>query len=142
MWMLGMLLCAWLLADIFAGIFHWVQDQYLDGNSRFSFINSVSADNDLHHDKPMAFTKFTYWENINTSVAVACPAALLVWVMDGPLVLALAVLFAQYANIIHRWGHLPIGQLNWFILGMQSTGLFISRSHHHRHHFKKWKSNS
>lgn len=128
---------AWLLADLLTGIVHWAQDKLLVSESRFSILNDIKADNDLHHAKPAAMIRYSWWENINTSVPYAWPVALVLFLVGAPMLIWLVVFFGSFANLIHRFSHLPKGKLNWFLRFMQRTGLFISVDHHKEHHFDK-----
>lgn len=125
---------AWILADFISGIVHWAQDRLLiEPKSRF--LKSVQADNELHHDRPAAMLSFTPLENINTSVIVAWPLALLLFIIGAPPVIWLAVFFASFGNLVHRFAHLPRAKLPRIIKVLQSTGVFISVAHHAKHHF-------
>lgn len=129
------ILCAWLLADFGSGVVHWAEDRLLNETSRFQFLNGIKADNDLHHHRPGAMVQFTLWENINTSAPFTLPLSAVLLYLGAPLVITMAVFFATFANIIHRWAHMPPRAVNPLIKFMQSIGLFISFEHHLRHHF-------
>lgn len=129
------IISAWFLADVITGLVHWFEDHYLDGDSRFKVLNDISKDNDLHHEDPTAFVNFTHWENISTSLPPAWGLAGLLYLSGAPLVLVLAFVFAAFANIIHRWGHLPERKLNPVVLFLQKTGIFITGRHHREHHY-------
>jgi ubiquitin-conjugating enzyme E2 variant len=129
------ILGAWLLADFGSGIVHWAQDRLLNETSRFKFLNSIKDDNDLHHHRPGAMIQLTMWENINTTAPFTIPLSIILFAVGCPLVIWLAVFFASFANIIHRWAHIPLRSTNLVIKSMQATGLFISFEHHLRHHF-------
>lgn len=129
------LLFAWLLADFVTGIAHWVQDRLLFKPTKFKFLNDIKTDNDLHHSRPTAMLKHTAWQNINTSVPLALPAAALFFVLGAPTVFWLAAVLGAFANLIHRFAHTPRSKLNPVIRFLQDTGLFISGEHHNVHHF-------
>ncbi len=75
------------------------------------------------------------WGNIRSTVVVVWPLALALFLAGVPTVIWLAVFFTAFGNLIHRWGHIPRRRLNPVIKMMQSTGLFISHTHHHWHHY-------
>lgn len=129
------ILFAWLLADFLSGLIHWWEDRVLVGPSKFAFVNRIKADNDLHHSKPAALTRETYWGNINTSVPVAWPLALGLFLIGCPTVIWLAVFFASFANLVHRFSHMPKRKIPRVVRFLQWTRLFISVDHHAKHHF-------
>ena len=134
--MIGLtILGAWLLADFATGIVHWAEDKFLDREFKISFLNQLRADNDLHHSKPAALIRYTYWENINTSAPFTLPSAAILFAVGAPAWLCLAVFFGTFANLVHRFSHTPQGRLPKWIRFMQRTGLFISIPHHAKHHF-------
>jgi ubiquitin-conjugating enzyme E2 variant len=128
------ILVAWLLADFITGIVHWWEDRYLDSENSSGFLKSIAEDNELHHKKPTAMTQSTGWSNIQSSVIFAFPIAFIMWITGFPLWLWLAVFFAGFGNLIHRWSHMPDRKLPYIIIFMQWTGLFISQDHHDQHH--------
>lgn len=131
------IIAAWFLADILAGIVHWWEDQYLDGKSRFSFINRISRDNDLHHEDPAFLGKLSFWENINTTVYVAGPLCIILLLIGAPTICWLTVFFASFANAVHACAHRPYRKSGSIISFLQKTGIFISYSHHDNHHYVK-----
>lgn len=141
-------LSAWLLADFFAGVVHWAQDKFLNEPTKYAFLNSIRADNDLHHDWPAAMAQLTLWQNLNTSAPPAWAAAAVLWAWSAPAVVWLAMVFAGFGNAVHRFAHMPKGKVPAMIRGLQWAGLFISADHHRGHHFdadglmlpKKWAS--
>lgn len=128
------ILVAWLLADLLTGIFHWFEDQYLDGNCRFKFVNSLARENELHHAKPTAMLTSPAWLNMRDAVVVCWPAALILWLLGAPWIVWLVLFFAGFGNLIHRFAHTPKRQLPRWIRGCQEFGLFISPDHHDDHH--------
>lgn len=131
------ILFAWLLADFLTGLVHFAQDRLLLEPSRFLFINRIKLDNDLHHAKPAAMTRFSMWENINTSAPYTIPVAGCLFLLGCPTVIWLALFFASFANLVHRFAHLPKAKVPPLVKAVQWTGLFITFDHHHVHHFDK-----
>lgn len=129
------ILLAWLLADFLTGLVHFAQDRLLLNPSRFLFINQIKLDNDLHHAKPAAMTRFSMWENINTSVPFTVPIAGGLFLLGCPTVIWLAIFFASFGNLVHRFAHMPKKKVHPLIRMVQWTGLFITFDHHHVHHF-------
>jgi len=131
-------LLAWLLADFMSGILHWLQDKHLNDNSKYEFLRRVNSDNTRHHTHPAYLTKLTHWENINTTLAVVLPLILILSLLGAPDIILLALLFSIFANIVHRYAHLPVSRVPFWILQMQKTGLFISFDHHNKHHYNQY----
>lgn len=128
------ILLAWLLADFVTGIVHWAQDKLLN-ESTFKFLNRVKADNELHHERPAAMLRGSWWENIDTSAPFLWPLGIVLIAAGCPPVVYLTVFFASIANIIHRFAHTPKAQLSMPVRLIQTTGLFISFDHHAKHHY-------
>jgi len=126
---------SWFLADLIAGIVHWWEDHYLNNDSKFKFLNTLSKDNDLHHKDPAALTAYSLWRNIDTSAVVAWPLCLFLFLIGAPTLLYMTVFFASFANIVHRFSHEPKHKLNPVIAFIQKTGIFISGDHHRVHHY-------
>lgn len=133
------ILGAWLLADFMSGLIHWWQDRVLIHPSRHEFINQIKIDNDMHHDRPAQMISYSIWQNIKTSVIIAWPVSLVLLLSGYPLVIWLAVFFASFGNMIHRFAHLPHARVPRVVKVLQWTGFFISFKHHHDHHFLKHK---
>lgn len=129
------ILAAWLLADFIGGIVHWFEDLYLDGDSRFQFINRVSRDNDLHHSDPTALTRISFWENIDTTIQITIPLSVFFFIIGAPTFIWLAFFFLTFANIVHRYAHVAPWVTPFPIRCLQRTGIFISQDHHKEHHY-------
>jgi ubiquitin-conjugating enzyme E2 variant len=132
-------LSAWFIADIIAGIFHWWQDRYLTKNNKSKLIAAINAANDLHHEKPGEMAKYSFWFTVNTTATWAWPLAILMFYLNAPIVITLSLFFGGFANQIHKWSHTPKNKLHWIIRLTQSTGLFISHEHHAMHHYSRAK---
>lgn len=129
------IILAWLFADFISGVVHWIEDKVLVAPSRYSFLNALRVDNDLHHRSPAAMLKLTPAENIQESVLIAWPLAAILFILGIPTIIWLGVFFASFANFVHRLAHQPPGRVNRLVRFLQKTGLFISAEHHLRHHF-------
>jgi hypothetical protein len=128
------ILVAWLVADFYTGVFHWIEDRYMGEDMSIDFFHALSEDNALHHDKPTAMLLFTKWENMRTAAYFAWPVALVIAILGGPLWLVLSFVFVAFGSLIHRFSHTPRKKLPRWILFMQFIGLFISHTHHETHH--------
>lgn len=129
---------AWLLADFISGILHWSQDHYLNDDCKYKFLKRVSRDNTLHHKHPAYLTHLTPWQNINTTVPLVLPIMFVLFLFGAPDIILLTLFFSIFANIVHRWAHLPINKVPFLIRQIQRTGLFISSEHHSKHHYNKY----
>ncbi len=133
------IIIAWLLADFLTGLVHWWEDRALLDHSRIAFLNGVRRDNDLHHRCPPHFLSLSWWQNINTTAPFAWIGSLGLWFAGVPPVICLAIFFAGFGNLVHRWSHEKRKQLPVLVRVAQKSGLFISQSHHNGHHFKRGK---
>jgi plasmanylethanolamine desaturase len=128
-------LFAWLLADFISGIIHWSEDRYLNTPSRFKFLDGIRTDNDLHHLKPYAMLKFKVFQNINTSVVIAWPLALILYFIGAPTFIWLALCFVSFGNLVHRWAHTIPDRQDPLVRLLQRIGLLCSFEQHALHHF-------
>lgn len=126
---------AWLLADFMSGVVHWSEDRYLNTPSRFKFLDGIRTDNDLHHEKPYAMLKFTVFQNVNTSVVVAWPLALILYFIGAPAFIWLAFVFVSFGNLAHRWAHTVPGRQDPLVRLLQKIGILCSFEQHAEHHF-------
>ncbi len=129
-------LSAWLLADFISGVGHWYEDKVLNKPSAYRFLDQLQKDNDLHHDQPTYLLRTSWFDNISTTAVITLPISVLLFFVGAPTVIWLAVWFATFANLVHRFAHTPPAKRPLLVRMMQKTGLFISFDQHHRHHFK------
>jgi hypothetical protein len=129
------ILGAWFLADFLTGVVHWYEDRMLTDDSRFKFLREAAADNELHHNYPYALCRVSFWENINTSAVITLPLSLILFLIDAPMILWLAVFFATFGNLIHRFAHERFVRVTKWIREVQRMGLFLSFRHHASHHY-------
>lgn len=127
-------LSAWLFADFLAGMYHWAQDRYMPVTSKSRLVRALALDNQVHHAKPTQMLIYSYVENIKYTAIVTLPLTVLLMGIQAPIWLTLAVFFATFSNLIHRFGHTPKRKLPRWIRGLQEFGLFISPEHHDIHH--------
>jgi len=125
------LLSGWLIADLFGGIVHWLEDRML--SERTPLLGSVIAANRLHHAEPMAFTAKGLVERNLATWLVACSVAVLWLLLVGPsLVWIAASVGGAVSSVAHFLAHVRSG--NRFVLILQDTGLLQSAGHHAGHH--------
>jgi len=129
------LVIAWFLADIFTGFVHWIQDRYLVLGSRFEFLNKTVIANELHHTAPQEFLKYTLWKNMDSSAIIAWPLCMILIMIGAPKIIWMTIFFASFGNVVHRWAHTSTPKLNPIIKGMQFSGVFITGTHHLKHHY-------
>lgn len=125
---------AWLLADFIVGFVHFYEDKCLNEKSANKIVQSILADNDLHHTKPMAMTKLSAWKNLNTSLYIGIPIVLLSLFMDIPII-SMAMFIACFGNLFHKWSHTHSKKTNIVIKAMMFIGMLQTREQHNRHHF-------
>lgn len=121
-----------------AGVVHWFEDHYLDDNSKYKFISEISKDNTLHHNNPVALTKLTHWENINTTCVIVLPLILCLYLFGVPNFILWVLGFSIFANLIHKYAHMHPKKVPYLVRQMQKIGVFISFDHHEKHHYDKY----
>lgn len=125
------LLVAWLLADLIAGFWHWIEDRYFD--EKWPIIGEyIAKPNTLHHAQPSAFLAGSYWHRNWTTIVPAATALAIALLCGAPLWLLLTFAFVSQANEVHAWAHQRVKSR--FIRGLQEFGLLQSPRHHGVHH--------
>ena len=131
-------------ADIGTGVVHWFEDSYLtpEVNTGFAlldgYLRGVAVDNDKHHSRPNSMHKFSYFENLTTSVPpVLGIGGLVVAAWAGGLVTDVrwwtcALALGGSGNLFHRFAHQPGPQ---WIQALQRKGLIQTMNQHKLHHY-------
>lgn len=130
------IIAAWLMADFIAGIFHWFEDKVLLETTNIAWLETIRTDNGDHHRKPGAMLQFSIWENMKSSALVTWPL-MVACLLVGWYWLAMVLCFGAWANVVHRFAHMPRRRVPAWIRMLQRTGFFISDSAHHGHHFHR-----
>jgi ubiquitin-conjugating enzyme E2 variant len=129
------ILCAWLIADLISGVVHWAEDRYFDGRSGIRFLDAIAEDNKIHHLDPQFMLNDTYFGNIKGSVWLAAPLAAGLYALAAPATLVLAVVFAAFGNLVHRFTHERTKAVPAPVRWLQAIGLFSQPKHHAEHHW-------
>jgi ubiquitin-conjugating enzyme E2 variant len=125
---IGYLLACYLLADLIAGFWHWLEDRYFDVT--WPVIGKyIAKPNELHHEQPSAFLFQSYWSRNWTTIL---PAAI-AFCLTVPSPICMVFVFVSQANEIHAWAHSK-GKVSWWVAVLQETGLLQSPLHHGHHH--------
>jgi ubiquitin-conjugating enzyme E2 variant len=123
-----------LIADLIVGLVHWAEDCY--GSPDWPLVGAaIIAPNLLHHAKPRAFLKNTWWQSADLQViaggVVVALAALGGWFSAE---LLLVVVLAVNANEFHRWAHRTRTENSRLVTFLQDWKLIQGARHHGRHH--------
>ncbi|MFO0688787.1 MAG: fatty acid desaturase CarF family protein [Myxococcota bacterium] len=130
----------YLLADLVAGIVHWIADRHFDPATPFVgklLIEPFRA----HHDDPLSITRHDFFEVLGNNALVAIPATAALLLVPPPssalahfgVALALAGTLASVAtNLFHGWAHAPRPPriARW----LQARGLILTPRRHALHH--------
>jgi hypothetical protein len=126
------LLIGWLIADLFSGLLHWLEDRVLWSNIPL-LGKYVVVPNRGHHADPVAFTRTSVWErNSTTWLAVVAIAAVWLLLFGFSLVLVGAFAGGLLVTEVHVRAHRKPDSRIWRIL--QEIGLVQSGRHHGQHH--------
>src|SRR5262245_42286222 len=128
-----MILVAVLLADFLSGLARWLEDSYFTPST--PLLGHTIAKNVLHHLEPAAFTSNRWYVTIRSSlvcaILVGAPLAafgrLLWWV-------GLALMVAVFANLVHKWAHVPVATVPAVARVLQAWGVLQTARHHAVHH--------
>lgn len=128
---LGQAIVGWLIADLIGGFVHWWEDRV--ARPRWAWLDKHFWEpNRLHHDQPMAFTRYGFWYRNSTTFLFAGAVCGVWFFAVGPsIVLLFAALGGMFQNEIHYWAHKKKG--GWIAV-FQKVGVFQSVPEHARHH--------
>jgi hypothetical protein len=139
-WSFFAALCAYLLADLLAGLTHWIADRLFEPSTPWIGPLLIVPFRE-HHADPGAIARHDLATVLGNSALTTLPLAasllllppsttaarLALTVFAHTLVLALFL-----TNLFHRWAHSPrrARAVRW----LQSAGLVLTPSHHALHH--------
>jgi len=144
------------IADVITGIFHWIEDAYLEPQRvislyekypRFPFkdmIVDIAETNHLHHYDPMTFCKNTLIDNISSTLPFTILGIYSLLFIEGLMIYFkvdlhisstpyLAILFASCGNLMHRFIHQK-EQAPYPIRVLQSLYILQDSKTHNLHH--------
>jgi ubiquitin-conjugating enzyme E2 variant len=128
---LAQLLAGWLIADLFGGIAHWLEDRIF--TPRTLVLGSIVAANRLHHAQPGAFLAKGFIERNRATWAATLAISLLWLVLIGPsLIWFAASMGGAASSIVHHQAHFAPG--NRLVRILREIGLVQSGVHHAGHH--------
>lgn len=123
-------------ADASVAFGHFLLDNYADSKGRGpELLRSLAKANQMHHARPLEFTKKSLVENARETAFIGATIVLLAWLAG-----ALTWHVWLYATVVgssaafHRFQHLPLDRVPFVIKLMQTAGLLQSRRQHADHH--------
>lgn len=122
-------------ADVSVWLGHVLLDNYADNGRGPAFLRSLARANQLHHARPLEFTKKSLFENGRETAFIGAAIVLLAWlvgVLTWHLWLYAALVGAS--SVFHRFQHLELDRVPSFIKLLQAAGLLQSRQQHAEHH--------
>lgn len=121
------------LADLIAGIVHWLEDSY--GSSETPVIGKAIRANILHHQDPRDFLANNWWQNARSSLPIVLLFALLFYVSGCLNFFTVSTLLIGWnANEVHKWAHQSKRERPWFATQLQNMRIIMSPRHHYKHH--------
>ena len=141
------IILGYILADLLTAFSHWIEDTYIDYNSKIPFVKELAKDNELHHYFPRSIVGRSYFENIKAPLIIIIPIILFIYfynskiLFDHPYFYSSLFLFSIIANIIHRWCHMRECELPKIPILLQNIGIFGSHSVHRSHHVEDSSKN-
>ena len=138
--LLSGIVAGYLLADLLAGVVHWIADRFFDRDTRVLGLMLIAPFRE-HHDDALGITRHDFFEVTGNNALVTIPVVLLVTMLPASggslnhflLVLgASSTLFLVLTNQFHRWAHMPSPPrpVRW----LHATGLVLTPRRHARHH--------
>ena len=127
--MIEILLAAWLVADLFSGLFHWWEDRY--GDPSWPIVGKyIVQPNVRHHEEQTAFLAGDVWTR-NWTTMLPCLAAGFVCYATEQHFLQIVFGMLAFSNEVHAWSHQKCSRP---IRGLQMFGLLHSPEQHAEHH--------
>lgn len=134
------IILGYILADLFTAFAHWIEDTYIDYNSKIPFIKIIAKDNEFHHYFPRGIVGNTYFENIKIPLIIIMPIFIFIYfynsktLLDYPYLYGTLFFLLIISNIIHRWCHMRDCELPKIVILLQKIRILGSRSTHHSAH--------
>lgn len=122
-----------ILADLFSGFVHWLEDVY--AKPGMPLVHRIAVENELHHTEPRAFLKKNWWQSSWDSILAGVVILIGAWqlsLLSWSLVL-FTVLSAN-ANQIHKWTHQNIQERPKLVTLLQQYKILQTTRHHAKHH--------
>ncbi|KAJ8610281.1 hypothetical protein CTAYLR_009062 [Chrysophaeum taylorii] len=133
--MVVLLACAFALADLMTGVFHWATDNY--GSLETPLVGPACAAFQGHHRAPWTITYRSTCNNVFKIAKIVAPLIALVATVATPPV-AFFLIVALYSQILsqefHKYSHMKPRDQPPLIRVLQDNGLAISTKEHGRHH--------
>jgi len=129
-----------LLADILTGVFHWIEDTYIDYCCKIPGLQNIARDNELHHYFPRALLQKSYFVNVKDNLIIAFVLFFLFYlffkktIVRYPYLFIPMFLFGSVASLFHRFSHERECESIFIIYKLQSIGILVSHDHHKLHH--------
>lgn len=125
---------AYLLADFFTGIYHWVKDTYFGPYTPIIGKNFVWLSR-LHHVRPRHVLEFSDWELFWNSGSWTLLWAGPLFYLTGftPFNVTLFLVIALN-DVIHKYSHMKDPERPGWATFMQKIYIFQSHDEHHLHH--------
>jgi ubiquitin-conjugating enzyme E2 variant len=141
-WIVIKLFLTFQAADFLSGVFHWIEDSYLDSKSiekkRWlwggwlrNYLMQVADENEIHHKHPTDFCRYSELENLLNSIPlfVAATSLLLIW---PSVYLWIFLNLSLFSNLVHRWNH---SKPPFLICILQMFKVIQTPDHHKNHHY-------
>jgi hypothetical protein len=130
------------LADFLSGLFHWIEDTYLDYCIDIPIIKDISKGNEMHHYFPRAILKNSYYQNIRVTTILTIFVFIIIYLSKKEILFnykyffITLFIFSSISPLIHRLCHMRECEKNKYILYLQKFGILNSDEHHKIHHIK------
>jgi len=135
------IIIGYILADLVTGIFHWVEDSYLDYCIDVPIISDIAKDNELHHYFPRTILSYSYLENMYVTFPLTIIFLLILYLLNKSLfkyvyLIASFAFFSITSNLIHRLSHMRECENLRVITFLQNLGILSSHKTHQVHHLE------
>ena len=68
--MVGQVVVAIVVADLFAAVGHWAEDNYLPYDVSLPLLGDIAKENELHHFAPKSITEGSYFETCKVMIVL------------------------------------------------------------------------
>jgi len=88
------------LADFLSGLFHWIEDTYLDYCINIPILKDISKGNEMHHYFPRAILAYSYVEHVINSSILAFIVIFVIFLINKLIIIIVCVAFLIGCNSI------------------------------------------
>jgi hypothetical protein len=130
-----------IIGDFITAFFHWLEDSYLEPHKiKNKFLYNIAIENEFHHFIPRSILSCSHFYNIRITTFISFIALILFNLLAKDffkknfISIIVCLFIISISNLIHRFSHLRIQELNPILYFLQKNNIIISNDEHRIHH--------